>query len=296
MNRCERTADIEAARDRRWVGADGLRAHVTSCAECREEIRALDALGERLRADGTDPIDDLAVARLKQRLVRDLARPAASPKRRARAPWIAAAAIALVSAVAIGWPREEREAVRLVDEGSARYTRQIEGGLEVIDLVDGRLRIEVAGGAPHVLVRVPDGTIRDVGTIFHVEVADQRTGSVVVDEGMVWLDLEGSSPVMLGANERWSPAPIAPEAPVAPIAPVPAVAAPAAAPIALPRRAPSPPLPSAPTITSAEDDAYVEILRLHNAGQIAEAEIAARAYLRDFPDGFRRAEVGRLRR
>ena len=46
--------------------------------------------------------------------------------------------------------------------------------------------------------------------------------------------------------------------------------------------------------SSAEDAAYLEVLRLLREGHEAEGRVAARAYLRSFPTGFRRAEMQRV--
>jgi hypothetical protein len=45
-----------------------------------------------------------------------------------------------------------------------------------------------------------------------------------------------------------------------------------------------------------EDAAYLNAIRLLRNGATDEARHAAREYLRRFPDGFRREEMGRLAR
>jgi TolA-binding protein len=44
----------------------------------------------------------------------------------------------------------------------------------------------------------------------------------------------------------------------------------------------------------AEDAAYLRVVALHRAGDESDVKQAARAYLRQYPAGFRRAEVEKL--
>jgi DNA-binding FadR family transcriptional regulator len=55
-------------------------------------------------------------------------------------------------------------------------------------------------------------------------------------------------------------------------------------------------LPSPPPDAEVEDAAYVKLVALLRAGEVEAARLAARQYLRDFPNGFRREEVGRISR
>jgi hypothetical protein len=59
---------------------------------------------------------------------------------------------------------------------------------------------------------------------------------------------------------------------------------------------PAPVLPSPPPDAEVEDAAYVKLVALLRAGEVEAARLAARQYLRDFPNGFRREEVGRISR
>lgn len=59
---------------------------------------------------------------------------------------------------------------------------------------------------------------------------------------------------------------------------------------------PAPVLPTPPPDAEVEDAAYVKVVALLRSGQTQAARLAARQYLRDFPNGFRREEVGRISR
>jgi hypothetical protein len=198
-----------------------------------------------------------------------------------------------------------KTSVNAVALGNARWTRSTDGQVERIELQDGTLslRIHRAPNDKRVVLRVPDGEIEDRGTSFHVVVSQGHTMEVGVDEGSVTLRLVGAAPVSLSAGltwERFEPRPsmgrpAAIRNPIAPsemssIAPQRARLAP---PPALPA---SRDLPAPPPDAAAQDAAYLRAIELAREGRDRDAQAAAREYLRRFPDGFRRQEMGQIAR
>jgi hypothetical protein len=217
---------------------------------------------------------------------------------------------------------------------SARWSRIADTQRELLRLDQGELRIVVTEGPDKrpLLLRLPDGELEDVGTTFSVRVEHRRTTHVSVVEGRVLLRLEGHAPVLLAAGEHWTAPSLTaarvPQAP-APTEPIATVAdstqqARAARP-ASPALAASPASPDAssrdfkravamlnsgqhlsaatefrrfidnyPPDARTEDAAYLRALALHRTGDLEATRSAARAYLRRYPSGFRRAEVERL--
>jgi len=258
----------------------------------------------------------LALAAAAAAVVVTRSRPSVPPP---PAAWpVAASAVTAPSPVAA-------QAVTVVAT-SARWSRHDEGGLTVVQLEDGELELQVAHGAtPHrLVVHVPDGDIDDVGTAFHVRVAAAHTSSVEVREGAVVVRRTGQPPVFLSAGDRWiaEPTLTTPVASAAPLAPV----APALSPIPRPPVAP-PREPARNAIAAefrravalldagrdtaavaalrsfmsrrgddprAEDASYLLVLALQRTGDAAATQTAARAYLKRYPGGFRRAQVEAL--
>lgn len=319
---CERIWLVEALRDGRVDGAERAKAarHIETCSECAQEHAELERLACELR-DATEHVDELRVRRMRPAVLRaaELARSTGgdAPAPRARhALWIAAVAAALVLAV-LGWrwrrveppavattspPPSAAAVVEAAQEGAGRWTRTTTSEAEQILLDDGTLRVRVRRppGSKRVIVRVPDGELEDIGTVFFVTVVHGRTQRVGVDEGRVVLRLAGSSPFVLSAGETW-------ERPEETASPAKGVANPT--PVAT-HSGPPRPVPTAvgrpPAIAtsaeagagggSEEDEAYLRVIQLTRAGRREEARTAAIEYLRRFPDGFRREEVGRVAR
>jgi hypothetical protein len=206
---------------------------------------------------------------------------------------------------------------------SARWSRHDQGGLTVVRLEEGELEIHVTHGTePHrLIVSLPDGEIDDVGTTFRVSVVTGRTSAVVVLEGAVAVRRAGRPAVFLVAGDRWYAEPTRPSPPVAsappdaPAEPPPARAAPAtrqptrsaiaaefrdavvlleAGQHAAAATALSKFLARHRDDPRAEDASYLRVLALQRTGDPAATRTAARAYLRRYPSGFRRAEVEAL--
>lgn len=322
---CTRTWEIEAARDGRLsdLAKATLDRHVEQCAVCRKEMDYFEGLARALREVEVPDVDDIALRRLRQRVLQrsdaELAGrsiPPAQPVRPRRAPFImasialAAALVALLSG--IRWRADVRPSPALVatttvdatGDSETRWTKRTEGETERVDLSDGTLRLRVSKtpNGRKVVVRVPDGEIEDLGTIFYVVVRGGMTQRVGVDEGRVTIRLTNAAPITIASGQTWERAEPSASVPIAP------------AMVLLPSASPTPPVPSAaaqprqpetppkevssglavPAHGDAEDAAYLRVIRLVREGRENEARAAAREYLRHFPDGFRREEMGRI--
>ncbi|HYP99268.1 MAG TPA: hypothetical protein VER96_11420 [Polyangiaceae bacterium] len=110
---CQRTWQVEAARDGRLVGSDLSNAlrHRSECADCKQAARALDELGLRLKALPKPAVDALTQRRTRQALLTAfntqlLAEPV--PRAKPRLPLIAALCAISGVALAIGYPRAKQ--------------------------------------------------------------------------------------------------------------------------------------------------------------------------------------------
>jgi ferric-dicitrate binding protein FerR (iron transport regulator) len=342
---CRRKWQIEAARDGRLRGKDldsALR-HRATCAECAEEERALSALGESISRLPELVRDPLTTRRARQRLIAalnetvlDAPRPRSIRRATLALGFAAIAAVGIGLALSRPWARSESvepfaSAIEVRPEAGARWSEHTERELDRIDLEQGFASFTVR---PHdgrrIIVRLPDGELEDVGTVFEVRVAGQRTVHISVSQGRVAIRLRGLTEFSLGAGDTWQPESAAPTASVAsepsrasnplqsadraPAVALGANAAPSsnananaeADADATPPRpravASAPPKPrgersaerqTAPDreLSKAEDDAYLHIVELLRQGKYADARVEAKSYLLRFPNGFRRVEV-----
>ena len=272
---------------------------------CSERI-PLSPEERRRLAVATPPIDDVAVRKLRQRVLQTLAaRPVAernsvpgpmSPRlrRRAGAALIAAAAIAVMV-----WAHGRDEggfaaAVWPVDAASSRWSQERNGDHEVVHLDEGSFYLRVNAHAPthRIDFLVPDGVIEDLGTVLRVTVTAGLTQRVAVESGRVVVRLMDLSSTVLTAGNSWSrPVAAAPGAGTAtlggivPAGPTPRVQSPASR---VPHRR------RALSNIEPQDVAYLRVLRMTSAGRISEARTAANEYLERFPNGFRSDELRRL--
>lgn len=320
---CARTWEIEAARDGRVSDAAkaALDRHVEQCSICREEMDYLEGVSRALGELGAPDVNDIALRRLRQRILRradaELAGRSVPPARPRRTPFVVAP-IALAAALValLFWSRWTNSvmspspavvATTTVDatgDGDARWSKHTEGETERVDLSDGtlRLRVRKAPNGRKVVVRVPDGEIEDLGTIFHVVVRDGVTRRVAVEEGRVTIRLTNAAPITIGSGQTWERS----EPPTAMATAPPVVLTPSASPAssvlstpAVRQRPTAPPKEASsalavPAHGDEEDAAYLRAVRLVREGRESEARDAARDYLRRFPDGFRREEMGRI--
>jgi len=228
---CPRAFEVEAMRDGRLTGADVVRfqAHLSVCAHCARELRALESLATALRrsegAHVTDT-DELAVRRRRVRLLSAFnatlvpGSPRASHAWIRRVPLLAGVGALGVLALVFGLRAERSplsvppgpssgvfEPVTVQPDDSARWSRQIAGPLEKIRIEAGTLAIRVdhTRSTRRLLVLLPDGEVEDVGTSFTVTVQNGRTTRVSVRDGKVILRLGGQSALGLGAGDAWTP-------------------------------------------------------------------------------------------
>jgi ferric-dicitrate binding protein FerR (iron transport regulator) len=218
--RCPRTWEAEAARDGRssQEANASFALHAQRCPDCARETRALAALGLQLRAAARPPADELTLRRVRQELLAEANRRTLAPH--SAAGWISrlgtarasgVLAVVLVSVVALlGYRMREAiapepVALHLVAAAGARFDQSRAGQLEVVDLREGSLEISFDRSSHRrLLVRVPDGEIRDLGTVFLVRVHAGRTQQITVREGAVLLRRAGWDDVVLAAGETYS--------------------------------------------------------------------------------------------
>jgi hypothetical protein len=241
---------------------------------------------------------------------------------------IVPAIVALVLVVGHGSSSSPIDAVAVSGVG-ARWTRSDDGATTRVTLDDGTLAIHVdhREGAPRLVVGVPDGEIDDLGTTFEVSVRNGHVASVAVREGALVLRLRDHEAIVITAGHTWTSAPETahlapppqPAATSAVVPPPPATAKPRAA---SPRASATPlaidvidrelakavaALDSARYELAvrtlrvivaehrddprAEDAAYLLVVANQRSGDANATREAARAYLREYPRGFRRAAV-----
>lgn len=218
---CPRLFEVEALRDGRLTGAEVARfqSHVRTCSACAQEMQAIAALGDALRA--TTPAheaDQLHVRRERTRLLAafDASLMPAPKSGRSQLGLGAVAGLALVALVAFVASllrpappvASARDAVNVQAATTAKWTRRAENQLETITLETGTLSIRVDHQLPHrrLLVRLPDGELEDIGTTFSVTAAAGQTTQVTVQDGSVILRLRNVPALTLRAGDSWVPA------------------------------------------------------------------------------------------
>lgn len=344
---CPRLFEVEALRDGRLAGAELARfqTHLAACSFCTREARALRALAEALRAPSAGVSDELHLRRERTRLlaafnaslVRVLRTKREQPIKKAFGAALALAALCCAGLIfgltlwrahsATARVESAPEPVVIRADSNAKWSRQVEHQVERVTLESGALSIRVNQAAPErrLLVILPDGELEDIGTTFSVSAHAGHTTRVTVQDGSVVLRLHGKAPLVLGAGDSWTPAPVSVAAPVV------ASERPVVAPLRSTRPAPSAavsplpepePDPSAdfraamqalnggdsaraaalfsafisdyPRDSRGEDAAYLRVLALQRAGNSSAMRQAAADYLSRYPRGFRRAEVEQL--
>lgn len=311
--RCPCTGLIQPWRDGLLDQPQGtlLEQHLREgCDPCQQELLYLDWLVHSLRAL-TPMVDEVALQRRRAPLVLRATQqplPETWPVERRSALYkIALAAAAAVALTVLVLDRSPQVRVTRIS-GTGEIQRFTEGEHSILQLSDGRYELHVSRGMLDraLLVRLPDGEIEDLGTVFGITVNEGRTSAVEVREGAVQLRLQGTPQLTLGAGASWqSPTDAAPRSapetaatPVQPSLPSPAVsrggtdARPAAAlrPAAIKHSA------SHRSANNTEDAMYLRMLDLLRADRRDAARNLAQRYLKQFPHGFRRAEVLRISR
>ena len=253
-NQCARQWEIDPYREGR-LGAKDARSferHLRSCAECREQMEADLRLRELARALPVVEPSELALRRVRTRVMRDSATGVAL---RQAPRWLGVGVASMVVvASAATWalvahrsgspapltattgttagtvvatapkapadvPEPEVLAGDVVATADARWTQARAHGVERVGLQDGAMAVHVRQQAigERFLVTLPDGELEVRGTTFEVNVAQGATTRVHVDEGVVELRLRGQPPRRLLGGETWT-APAAADA-VRPAAP-----------------------------------------------------------------------------
>ncbi len=213
---------------------------------------------------------------------------------------------------------------------SAVWSERAEGTGKKLFLERGVLWIKVdrPPGAGPLLVVLPDGELEDSGTTFSVNVENGRTTRVAVEEGAVVLRIHDEPPLTIKRGETWIPkvratSPTVPSAPPSTELPLPPARSARTSSSPVPSAAPGPDpsgdfraamnalgsgshrqaaaaferfLATHPRDPRAEDAAYLRIIALQRSGDSSAMKEAALAYLRRYPQGFRRAEAEKLSR
>ncbi|MEI9941099.1 MAG: FecR domain-containing protein [Pseudomonadota bacterium] len=317
---CARLWQVEAARDGRLAGRDLSNAlrHRVECADCSQEARALSELRRQIKAIPIQPLDPLLRRRTRQTLLgawNEQLLGEREPKARRRLALIAACCVAATAALAIGYPLARRSARRSEPsapffEVAARpgtvWTARAASNVTRITLQDGFASFTVRRPSGlRMFVDLPDGEIEDLGTVFQVEVQQQRTVHVSVSRGRVFVRLQARPGFELKAGQSWQAEPSSlPAAALPAISAQPLITNPPASSasakgqvaripherVAAHARAAAP-APARSPADTAEDDAYLHIIDLLRNGHELEARSQATQYLARFPNGFRHREV-----
>jgi len=316
VNACGQTWEIAALEEGRLGDStrDRVKAHIASCATCREAAEGVLLLRADV-ADAAESLDDLALRRLRTKVLRDAdaqlrgAAEKSGKARRSRSKLLllglaASAAAALVGIVVLLSAGTQVPARKPSDapvrraqaepSAGAVWTRSATAGFDRMVLLDGTLHVRVdrARGDAPVRVVTPDAVVDDVGTVFTVEVVGGRTRGVRVEEGRVSIAFDDGRRVELASGQQWNAPPAADDV----------VANPVVERISADARGVRRVLPSAPAPRqevalprSADEDAdYLVVVAAERAGRSDETRRAAQQYLARHPDGFRRPEVEAL--
>jgi hypothetical protein len=305
-----------------------LRQHLQfGCSACKLEQRYLDWLNTSL-LEREPARDEVALRRLRQATLNrahdKLYR--ASPSRWRDRRWMLSAVVAVLAAF-VTWHGLGRtpEVVVTPLTAAGPVRRSCESGREVVVLGDGVYELSVRRGLfdRHVVVKVPEGEIHDVGTVFGVSVQQGRTARVAVIQGAVDLHLRGVPEMRLNAGNVWEATPRL-ELEEMPVTPAPEAAS--VAPVAVDEEAKTSAHVSghagvlhrrarghvrreargasdashvsdagvADIETAGEDATYLRVLDLLQQRRTADAQRLAELYLERFPTGFRRPEIERI--
>jgi hypothetical protein len=314
---CPRAWEVEAAHHGQLDAAQSQAhaQHLAQCARCAHGRQQLLRFSTLLRAE-PEP-DALLLRRVRHRVLSGM--PAVgsqrNPARLHKLYWALASVVMTTSVAAGAWLHAQRSAptqtaatLRLSPDANTRYVHEQRAGVDYVQLHEGALGIAfVRRSSGGLIVRVPDGEIRDLGTVFRVVVAAGHTNEISVQQGLVVFHREQEPDIVVAAGQVYLRPPD--ETPASATAPAPpvadaksdAAAEPAAAlavvqkPKAVPHKpkAKQEPVPAHPAHEPQDID-YLRLLALLQEGRRAEAHVAAQAYLARYPDGFRRYEVSRV--
>lgn len=325
FERCAQAPETEAMFDQRLdeAAAEQAHAHMASCDVCRSLFAELGELRATLKGAADAP-NVFAMKRLRRQVLS--AGETTTTKTPARPWWrwarllvpVVTVILAVFGAVSL-WPRSNVADVTVTAGPGARFMREAVGQNDVVRLTDGEFEFDVRTHASgrRLFVIVPDGEIEDIGTRFRVVVDDGVTTEITVSEGEVEFRRAGAAPLRLIAGMSYRP--VTEQVASASASATPVVEAPTVA-TSTPAQRPSAPPPAqsharmatpthgvgsaiatstaelstAPGGATAEDLAYMRVIRAMRAGETEQARALARQYLNDFPHGLRRAEMTSL--
>lgn len=187
--------------------------HRHTCAECNKEANAAGRLRSLLEDRPSAEPTDLALRRVRARVLRD-AMPGQPPASSGlRSFYWAFASMLMLGALIFASSRMLRArplpfAATVTTEGTARWLQSRESEVERVDLREGivHLHVRKQSKEERFLVDLPDGEIEVRGTTFEVEVRGGATRHVQVQEGVVTVRIRGRAEVALAAGETWPPA------------------------------------------------------------------------------------------
>ena len=292
-SRCDRSWEIDAFRERRLGPKDArsFERHLRACAPCREQLEGDERLQRLARELPDEEPGELALRRVRARVLRDVATGQASPQPSRWAPRVALMGLLAVAGLGVwAWmpwstpadavvaaatpPPEapsESYAGTVVASADTRWSQERALGVERVTLQEGSLHVHVRPqtAAERFLVVLPDGDIEVRGTTFDVRVEHGATTSVHVDEGIVELRIAALAAMRLVAGDTWPP-----DEPPPPSA---RTIAPALV------RAPSPARSTAPAPMPSAAEPYSDAMRLLREGHDGEAAAAFHAFAQSQP-------------
>jgi hypothetical protein len=227
--RCDRSWEADAHREGQLGPKDveSFERHCRACAVCAEGL----ARDERLRTLGRAlPVvvpPELALKRVRARILRDVTTKVPSPNWLSPGRMAIALSVGLVLTIAgilierrasqardvpanaVVLPSAPPMAGSISPAPGAVWTQTREGAVERVDLETGTLRLHVRPQGPgeQFFVQLPDGEIEVRGTTFYVTALDGSTRHVGVDDGTVVLRLRGSPDVSIGPGASWAASP-----------------------------------------------------------------------------------------
>jgi hypothetical protein len=211
---CERWSDVESGLAHESALDGGLREHLAQCGFCANEAASQKQLRARLaELSREEAVNPFHLKKLRRELLlraKGTVAPAARPMRAWAIALASAAAAALLFFFVGRLTMRPSEAVSVSANPGARFSEKVADGRHVVELVDGEFDFDVnhRDGEPHLLVRVPDGEIEDIGTKFHVSVSNGRTVRVSVTEGEVELRRTNEPKLRLIAGMTFTPSPV----------------------------------------------------------------------------------------
>jgi hypothetical protein len=306
---CARVWEVEAARTGQLIGPrlHAMHEHLEhGCRDCEREARYFSNLTDALEEPDL-PDDEIALRRLRQATLERAHRLRSADD--ARSPWRAR-----ISGVCLGlaviW-----EFMRIASPGALLVTvtpratsdtwhQYRERDVEHVVLSEGvfSLAVQRKGSDSRVLVAIPEGEIEDLGTTFSVTVHAGQTTRIAVSEGTVLVRRHGWPELRLGSGSTWEPAssltvsrPAATTPKLDSLIVEPPVLLPASKPTHRPHTKARVRDDAHATLElPAEDEAYLQLVLFLRQGRNGDAKLSATSYLRDFPSGFRRADVERI--